>query len=211
VKILLAEDERVSRRMLETMLKEWGYEVVSVGDGEAAWEVLQLPQAPRLALLDWVMPGMDGIDVCRHVRAASNREATYLVLLTAKGRREDVVAGLRAGADDFVSKPFDLEELQARLQTGRRIVGLQASLADRVRQLEEALSHVKQLRGLLPMCSYCKRVRDDRDYWHQVDAYLRAHSEAQVSHGICPHCWEAVVEPELQRQGIPAADAPLPG
>jgi DNA-binding response OmpR family regulator len=206
MKILLAEDERISRRMLETILTEWGYEVVAACDGAAAWQILQRPDSPRLALLDWVMPGMDGIEVCQRVRAAATLQTPYLILLTVKGRREDIVAGLRAGADDFIAKPFDPEELQARLQTGRRIVDLQTGLASRVKELEDAISHVKQLRGLLPMCAYCKRIRDSQDYWHQVESYVQAHSEAEFTHGICPHCWKAVVEPEFQRLGVRVGD-----
>jgi DNA-binding response OmpR family regulator len=152
-----------------------------------------------LAILDWMMPGLDGVEVCRRVRRGATATPPYLILLTAKGRREDIVTGLRSGADDYVTKPFNREELRARVQVGIRIVELQHSLADRVKALEEALTRVKQLQGLLPICSYCKKIRDDRNYWQQVENYISEHSEAQFSHSICPDCYEGRVKPELDQ------------
>jgi sigma-B regulation protein RsbU (phosphoserine phosphatase) len=199
VKVLIAEDDRVSRRLLEATLIKWGYEVTVTCDGAAAWEVLQSVDPPPLAILDWMMPGMDGLEVCRRIRHVPTPTPPYLILLTAKGRREDIVTGLRAGANDYVTKPFDREELRARVQVGRRIVELQQSLAERVKALEEALTRVKQLQGLLPICSYCKKIRDDQNYWQQVENYISEHSEAQFSHSICPDCYEKLVKPELDQ------------
>jgi DNA-binding response OmpR family regulator len=199
VKILIAEDDMISRHLLETTLIRWGYEVVVTCDGTAAWEVLHSTDAPPLAILDWMMPGLDGVEVCRRVRRAAMPMPPYLILLTAKGRREDIITGLRSGAHDYVTKPFSREELRARVQVGMRIVELQHSLADRVKALEEALARVKQLQGLLPICSYCKKIRDDRNYWQQVESYISEHSEAQFSHSICPDCYEGRVKPELDQ------------
>jgi sigma-B regulation protein RsbU (phosphoserine phosphatase) len=199
VKILVAEDDMISRRLLETTLSKWGYEAVVTCDGIAAWEVLQNHDPPPLAILDWMMPGLDGLQICRKIREIATSTPPYLILLTAKGRREDIVNGLQAGANDYVTKPFDHEELRARLQVGVRIVELQQSLADRVKALEEALTRVKQLQGLLPICSYCKKIRDDQNYWQQVENYISKHSEAQFSHSICPDCYESLVKPELDQ------------
>ena len=199
MKILIAEDDMVSRRLLEATLIKWGYEVVVTCDGTAAWEILQRTDAPPLAILDWMMPGMDGTEVCRRIRHTPTPTPPYLILLTAKGRREDIVTGLRSGADDYVMKPFDRDELRARVQVGIRIVELQHNLADRVNALEEALARVKQLQGLLPICSYCKKIRDDQNYWQQVESYISEHSEAQFSHSICPDCYESLVKPELDQ------------
>ncbi|MGH8067882.1 MAG: response regulator transcription factor [Candidatus Entotheonellia bacterium] len=199
MKLLIAEDDMVSRRLLEATLIKWGYKVVVTCDGTAAWEVLQRADAPPLAILDWMMPGMDGIEVCRRVRQASTPTPPYLILLTAKGRREDIITGLRSGANDYVTKPFNREELRARVQVGMRMVELQQSLAERVKALEEALARVKQLQGLLPICSYCKKIRDDQNYWQQVESYISEHSEAQFSHSICPDCYERLVKPELDQ------------
>jgi phosphoserine phosphatase RsbU/P len=199
VKVLIAEDDMVSRRLLEATLAKWGYEVMVTCDGLQALAALQGVDAPSLAILDWMMPGLDGIEVCRRVRRTHSHTPPYFIVLTAKGRREDVITGLEAGANDYVTKPFDREELQARVRVGVRIVELQHNLADRVHALEEALARVKQLQGLLPICSYCKKIRDDQNYWQQVEKYISQHSEAQFSHSICPDCYERLVQPELEQ------------
>jgi DNA-binding response OmpR family regulator len=198
MRILIAEDDLVSRRMLEATLAKWGHEVIVTTDGDAAWRTLSTAGAPRLAILDWMMPGLDGVEICRRVRQAGGTPP-YLIMLTARGSRTDVVAGLDAGADDYITKPFDRDELRARVQAGTRILELQEELAGRVRELEEAMSRVKLLQGLLPICAYCKRVRNDENYWQQVESYVSDHSEARFSHGICPSCYESVVRPELSK------------
>jgi DNA-binding response OmpR family regulator len=197
MQILIAEDSLTSRLALETHLAGWGYDVVSTADGAEAWAALQSAGAPKLAVLDWMMPRLDGPEVCRRVRALPTAEPPYLLLLTARADRDDVVAGLESGADDYLTKPVDAAELRARLQAGRRVVELQASLAARVRELEAALARVKQLQRLLPICCYCKKVRCDENYWQQVEAYLGEHADVRFSHGICPECFEAVVRPQL--------------
>lgn len=127
MRILIADDNNFYRRALEMTLKEWGYDVTPVADGVAAWEVLNAEDAPKLAILDWMMPGLDGPEVCRRLRAMNRHEPTYVILLTSRQGKESTVAGLESGADDYVVKPFDRLELQARLRVGRRIVGLQTS------------------------------------------------------------------------------------
>jgi len=199
MRILVAEDQAVSRRILEASLRKWGYEVTAAEDGSRAWEVLQSKEPPQLAILDWLMPGMDGIEICRKLRENPQTQTVYVILLTARTGREDKIHGLKAGADDYVTKPFDRDELRARVQVGIRVLALQGALAQRVRQLEEALSRVKQLQGLLPICSYCKKIRNDRNYWQQVEGYISEHSEARFSHGICPECYARYVQPELDR------------
>jgi diguanylate cyclase (GGDEF)-like protein len=128
MKILIAEDDAISRRVLEGFLTKWGYEVVTTQDGEEAWQALSGEDAPQLAILDWMMPGMDGIEVCRRLRERNAEPYVYILLLTVKGQRQDVVEGIDAGADDYLSKPFDARELQARLRAGRRILALQGAL-----------------------------------------------------------------------------------
>jgi sigma-B regulation protein RsbU (phosphoserine phosphatase) len=199
--ILIADDDRTSRRMLESILTDWGFNVTSACDGAEAWQMLQQPNAPRLAIIDWLMPNMDGLEVCRQARAQPQTTPLYLILLTVKTNREDIVTGLRSGADDYITKPFDLGELEARLQVGQRILTLQSTLSARVRQLERAMSQVKEMVGLLPMCMYCKNVRNDQDYWEQVENYIMANSKALCSHGICPSCFEKFVKPDLKSMG----------
>lgn len=189
MRVLIAEDEPVSRRALEATLQQWGYDVDGVGDGGAALEALSRPDAPKLAILDWVMPGVDGPGVCRRVRGMPTAEPPYLMLLTAKEGAEHAAAGLDAGANDYITKPFHRAELRARLGVGHRVVELQAALAERVRELEAALADVKQLSGLLPICAYCKKIRDDRNYWTQLESYISDRSDARFSHGICPECY----------------------
>jgi diguanylate cyclase (GGDEF)-like protein len=125
MRILVADDDPVSRRVLEATLGKWGYDVVAAFDGAEALRILQEPDAPRLAILDWDMPGADGTDICRQLRKRQDKTYTYLILLTAKGAKEDLIAGLEAGADDYLVKPFDTYELRARLNVGRRILELQ--------------------------------------------------------------------------------------
>ncbi len=198
MRILVAEDDLVSRRLLQTLLAHWGHEVVTCVNGREALEQLQSPQPPPLAILDWLMPEMDGVDVCRQVRAPQSADRPYLIMLTTRGRHEDIVEGLEAGADDYVTKPFNSAELRARIRVGERMLELQAGLAARVQELEEALHRVNQLEGLLPVCSYCKRIRDDHGNWQRMEAYISAHSTAQFSHGICPDCYEQSVAPMLR-------------
>ena len=211
MRILIAEDEPIPRLLLSTALAEWGYEVVTAEDGDQAWQALQAPDAPRMAVLDWMMPGVDGPELCRRLRERPTSEPTYVILLTARDDKGDVVAGLVAGANDYVTKPFDRDELRARIQVGRTVVELQGTLAARVRELEAALAQVKQLQGLLPICSYCKKVRDDKNYWQRVEGYFAEHTEVRFSHGICPDCWRDVVGPQLRDAGVtePAAKKPL--
>ena len=192
MRVLVAEDDRVTGEILARTLERWGYEASVVRDGRDAWEHLRGEVAPTLAILDWMMPHMDGPDICRHVRAELPLANMYLLLVTAREARGDIVAGLNAGADDYIVKPFDPEELRARVAVGIRVLTLQQKLAERVAELETALSNVKQLRGLLPICSYCKRIRGDDQYWQQVEGYISEHSDAQFSHGICPACFETL-------------------
>ena len=197
MRILIAEDDPVLRRVLDLRLKAWGHEVVIAKDGAEAWAALQRDDAPRLAILDWMMPGTDGVEVCRRLRQRQSTTPTYAILLTAKSSKEDVVKGLDAGANDYIIKPFDLQELRARIQVGATVIELQQRLAERVIDLEEAMAQVKRLQGIVPICSYCKHVRNDQNYWQQVESYVSAHSEAQFSHSVCPACYEAVVMPQL--------------
>jgi phosphoserine phosphatase RsbU/P len=200
MRILIGEDDPVSRLMLEATLRKWDYDVESVEDGDAALARLKQADAPSIAVLDWMMPGLDGVDVCRLVRAEAAAPAPYLILLTTKSRKEDLVEGLQAGADDYVTKPFDRDELRARLQVGVRVVTLQRSLADRVAALQIALTRVKQLQGLLPICSYCKKIRNDDNYWQQVEGYISSHTDVRFSHGICPDCFTKA-EAEIEQMG----------
>ena len=188
MRILIADDDNTCRGLLAAVLRKTGYDVAEALDGAQAWEELQKPDAPRLVVLDWVMPGMDGVDVLRRVRALSGARPPYILMLTSKVEKGEIIAGLEAGANDYLIKPYDPGELQARIAVGRRMVELQDALVDKNRELRRALAEIKTLRGILPICMNCKKIRDDRGYWNQVEVYVRDHSEAEFSHGICPEC-----------------------
>jgi len=207
VRVIIAEDDAVSRRILETLLRNWGHEVTTTRDGEAAWNALREPGAPLLAILDIMMPGIDGLEICRRVRQAANITPPYIILLTANHGVHEIVKGIEAGADDYLTKPYDSEELRVRVQVGARIVELQTILAERVGELEAALAHVKQLEGILPICSYCKKIRNDLDCWQHVETFVADHSQAKFSHGICPACFENTVIPQLESFQISNASA----
>ena len=189
MRALIADDDRVNAAALAGSLRRWDFEVIVAHDGAEAWTACR-ESRPSLAILDWMMPGLDGLELCKRIREAPEHANMYVLLLTGRDSRVDVVAGLNAGADDYLVKPFDAEELRARVHTGQRIVTLQNRLAEQVSVLQEALTNVKQLKGLLPMCSYCKSIRNDGDYWQQLEAYISDHSDAEFSHGICPKCFE---------------------
>ena len=190
MKVLIADDEAVSRRLLETHLHKWGFEVISTANGNDAWHYLHQKDAPRLMLLDWMMPGMQGIEISRAVRNRSPERVSYIILITSRGNKEDIVAGFEAGADDFIRKPFDADELHARIKAGQRILELQSALADRISALEEACSHIKTLQGILPLCMHCHKIRDDQEIWQRLEEYIIKHTDAMPSHSVCPECLE---------------------
>ena len=191
MKILISEDDPVTLKAMVGLLQGWGYETVSATDGSAAWKILRGADAPPMAIIDWQMPGMNGDELCRLARAELADRSLYLLLITARNTRvEDKVAGLTAGADDFLVKPFDVPEMRARLQVGERVLRLQTELRRRVQELEQTMAQVQQLRGLLPICVHCKKIRDDQNYWHQVETYISAHSAAEFTHSICPSCFQ---------------------
>lgn len=197
MRILVAEDDPVTRRILESTLGKLGWDVITAADGNAAWRVLETlkgKNAPELVVLDWMMPGLDGIEICRKIRSTPGFELMYIILLTSRTEKEDLAMGLTAGANDYITKPFHPVELQSRVLVGQRMVRLQTSLAVRIHELEEALNEVKRLQGLLPICSYCKKVRDEENYWQQVEAYLGSHSEVKLTHGVCPDCYAKIMK-----------------
>jgi sigma-B regulation protein RsbU (phosphoserine phosphatase) len=190
VRILIADDDRTSTLMLGRTLDQWGFEVVVAHDGVAAWQHI-LGDDIGLAVVDWMMPGLDGIELCRRIRATELPSPVYVILLTSRNSRQDLVAGLEAGADDYLTKPFDPDELRARIHVGERTL--------------ELMANIKRLTGLLPICSYCKRIRSDHDYWEQVECYITEHTDARFTHGICPSCLVKVME---QLDAVPPRSSP---
>jgi DNA-binding response OmpR family regulator len=188
MKVLIAEDDPTMRQMVRHLVAQAGYEVVVAEDGIQALDVAGR-EHPELVVTDWMMPGIDGVDLCRKIRAAApGRPYVYVILLTVRDEKRDVSEGLSAGADDYIVKPFDPGELLGRLRAGERIVRLEASLRTRNEALEDSLRTIRTLKGLLPICMYCKKIRDDQNYWQQIEAYISEHTGTDFTHGVCPEC-----------------------
>ena len=190
MKILIAEDDKISRLLLDTTLKKLGHDVIATENGRDAWGVFQQEHIPVI-ISDWMMPDIDGVGLCKMIRAENRTKYTYFIMLTALEGKGSYLVGMDAGADDFITKPFDKDQLTARLRVAERILQLQ--------------SEVKQLEGLLPICMYCKKIRDDRqpekeiEGWVRMEDYVASHTDASFSHGICPECYETHVKPEMEQ------------
>jgi phosphoserine phosphatase RsbU/P len=187
-RVLVVDDSATTRALLERTLRFAGYDPIPTSCGSEALAILEAADRPLLAVVDWMLPDIEGPELCARIRLEVDRKYVYILLLTARTERQDVVHALEAGADDFVRKPFDAEELASRLRVGERILALQDGLQKRVTELQGALDHVRKLQGIVPICMYCKRIRDDADAWHQIESYLSEHIDAQFSHGLCSDC-----------------------
>ena len=183
MKILVAEDDKVSRLVLGTGLKRLGHDVIDADDGQEAWRLFQEKDV-HMVITDWMMPNLDGLALCRLIRSSNGPKYTYVVMLTALGGKESFLEGMNAGADDFITKPFDIDQLNARLLVAQRVLNLQAE--------------VRQLQGLLPICAYCKRIRTEDNSWQAIEVYVSEQTDASFSHGICPECRERHVNPQLE-------------
>jgi sigma-B regulation protein RsbU (phosphoserine phosphatase) len=183
MKILIAEDDNVSRLVLLTKLKKMGHEVIATEDGEAAWNSF-LEDHPQLIITDWMMPKLDGLDLCRMIRSHMQAKYPYVMVLTALAGKKNYLEAMDAGADDFLNKPVDMEELTARLVVAERILSLRTQMT--------------LLEGLLPICAYCKQIRDDKNNWQPIEGYISKRSDATFSHGYCPDCIEKYVKPDIE-------------
>lgn len=174
MKVLIVEDDATSRTLLRASLETLGHDVLESKDGAEAWDVL-LAQGPRVVVSDWMMPRMDGLELCRRVRGRRDQPYVYFILLTGTmiGGGHHARA-MEEGVDDFLTKPLDVEALRLRLRVAERIV----TLTERVRTLE----------GILPMCSYCRRIRDERGGYQSLEDFVSDKTPAQFSHGVCPDC-----------------------
>jgi sigma-B regulation protein RsbU (phosphoserine phosphatase) len=199
MKILAVEDDTSSRKILTQALVRLGHEVIEASNGEDALKLLDETDPPRVVVSDWTMPRMDGLELVRSVRSRLNTDYTYFILLTARtaddsNQRESI----EAGVDDFLTKPVDLTELWMRLRVAERILRF--------------TTQVRQLEAFLPICSYCKKVRDDRNYWQQIETYINARTGSEFSHSVCPDCYNRVIAPELEKlRATLAAQGKSPG
>lgn len=176
MKIMIAEDDPVASKILHLTLEQVGHEVIVLNNGADAWEHF-VKQPVRLVVSDWTMPRLDGLQLCRRIRERAEQEYTYFILLTANhAGRDNMALAMEAGVDDFLQKPLDREEIWMRLRVAERILGF-------TRQ-------IRQLAALLPICSYCKKIRDDSAYWQQFETYIQENTGSHFSHGVCPACFE---------------------
>ena len=188
MKILIAEDDPVSVKILQFTLEHYGHEVVAAADGEEAWQIFDHDPV-RVVVSDWMMPKVDGLELCKKVRSRPKTDYTYFILLTAINTgRENLRKAMDAGIDDFLTKPLDREAVLMRLRVAERIL--------------EFTTQIRQLKELIPICMYCKRVRDDQDYWQQVESYIHAHTGSNFSHGICPECFNKQIGILPSRSGV---------
>lgn len=187
-RVLVAEDDATTARALVFLLQRHLFEVTLATDGQTALEILTGPHPPHIALLDWEMPKLDGLHVARAIRSIPAHRYTYLIMVTARDASVDVLTAFAAGVDDYLSKPVDTAQLLARLRVGERVLALEEGLAARVSELEHSLDEVRTLKRLLPICMYCKKVRDDGDYWQEIESYIHECTGTDFSHGICPDC-----------------------
>ncbi len=205
--VLVADDDPVTMHILVELLSSWGLRVTAVADGSRALATLLAPHAPQMALLDWSMPGLEGPDVCRAIRVAQAPMRPYVILLSARSSTIDIVSGLQAGADDYLAKPFAAEELRARVLAGLRLVAVQEQIEQRIHALQQAAARPTSFAGALPICSYCKSIRDGDNTWRGVEEFFAAHAHLAFSHGICDECLHRTL---AQVQGFdgPTQDTP---
>ena len=187
MKILIVEDDPIAGAVLEASLKALGHEVTMATDGQDGWA--RFTGSPhRLVISDWMMPGFDGLELCRRIRGQGG-DYTYLILLSNLATTaENLDQAMAAGADDFLAKPVKPAELRARLHVAERIL----NYATQVRQLQQ----------IIPICGYCRKMRDDRNYWSQVEEYIGKQTGSEFSHGVCPECYERVLVPEMRKMGV---------
>jgi len=188
VKILAVEDDAVARAVLRRALQKLGHEVIEAKDGREAWASMEA-EPVRVIVSDWMMPQLSGLELCRRLRARAGEEYVYFILITANSADStNRIEAADAGVDDFLSKPLNVEELWMRLRVAERIL----QFATQVRLLEE----------LLPICSYCKKIRDDQNYWQQMESYINERTGSEFSHSVCPDCVVRVVQPQLDKMRV---------
>lgn len=200
MRILVVDDDPTSRSMLSAMLRKAGHESIEVGNGADALDILRQQDAPRVAILDWMMPVMDGLEVIRRIREYQSDIPCYILMLTSRDEKADILEALSTGANDYLTKPFDICELRARVEAGCRTVTLQETLLGKINELHAALEQIQTLRGIIPVCANCKQVRDDQGYWRRVEEYITQHSEAECRHGLCPNCVDILYSDYLKAE-----------
>jgi sigma-B regulation protein RsbU (phosphoserine phosphatase) len=194
LKILIAEDDPVARAVLRQALRRLGHDVVEAGEGAEALRLIEADPV-RVVVSDWIMPELDGLGLCRAIRARVGEDYVYFILLTGRDATEDNQReAIEAGVDDFLTKPLDVQEIWMRLRVAERILRF--------------ATQVSQLEAFLPICGYCKKIRDDKNYWQQIEGYINQRTGTDFSHSVCPDCYQSVVLPEIKK--MRGSSSPLP-
>jgi DNA-binding response OmpR family regulator len=208
MKVLIADDDTITRIALGKLLEKWGYEVVLALDGGKAWKLLCREDPPRIAILDWMMPEPNGVEICNKVKRENEFPFIYTMLLSVRQEKEDIIKALDSGAHDFLSKPVHAGELKSRIAVGVRLVKAEdaiqsknrelANINDQLNQanaeLQSALKEINTLQGIFPICVKCKKFRqedmeaNDPDAWVKMEDYIKSRTQAEFSHGLCPDC-----------------------
>jgi len=186
MRLLIAEDEYITRMMVQVALEDRGYHVDSVDNGDRAWEILQRDNGPEIAILDWEIPGQDGLAVCRRVKELERSNPVYVIMLTSHNERENILGGFAAGADDYMTKPFDENELCARVRVAERLVGIQKQLTQSNQELRAALDHLGA--GGIGVYTRCGQIESEDGRWLNVAAIIREKTDDRFRQQLCPSC-----------------------
>lgn len=187
MKIQIVEDDSIAAMLLTASLRALGHEARHAGGGLEAWDQLQ-KEPTRVVISDWMMPDLDGLELCRRIRAQGGDYTYFILLSNLSATGENLDQAMAAGVDDFLAKPAKVTELKARLHVAERIF----NYATQVRQLQE----------IIPICGYCRKLRDDRNYWSQVEEYIEKQTGSSFSHGVCPDCYDRVIVPQMKSLGV---------
>lgn len=188
MKILIAEDEYTTRLMVQVCLENWGYSIESVEDGKKAWDIINQINPPQIAVLDWEMPGISGIDLCRKIKSLDRSSPIHVILLTARDSKNDISQGFEAGADDYITKPFNDDELGARIRVAERIVTIQSSLNSSLEELREALDMVQSFEEPVAVCRKCQKIGAFDGSWRTPEKLLEYPVDPRFIQLDCPSC-----------------------
>ncbi len=188
MKILIAEDEYTTRLMVQVCLENWGYSIEGVEDGNTAWDIITQKNPPQIAVLDWEMPGISGIELCKKIKRLERSSPIHVILLTARDSENDISKGFEAGADDYITKPFNDDELRARIRVAERIVTIQSSLSGSLEELREALDLVQSFEEPVAVCSKCQKIGAFDGSWRTPEKLLEYPVDPRFIQLDCRDC-----------------------
>lgn len=187
-RVLIAADDSATIRFLESSIDSWGYKTMVVFNDRELLHRMERELRPTLVILDGAMQGVNSLALCRRIRLSPGKTRTYIILLAADGSEEQAFPDPARGPDDLLARPLTGTELYVHLRTGMRVMDLETEVSQLTTDLARAANKIERLGGLLPICSHCKKIRDDSGYWNELEKYISDHSDAEFSHAICPSC-----------------------